>query len=96
MRATTFGIVVTAITEGIRDLFLVGVGVGNKALFFFEKDNENLGIDVISLGNVVDDLSGGATIEGLVGKTNKVPIFNMINEAAIDIVTNFSYVVVTA
>ncbi|MNY38630.1 hypothetical protein D3C86_1732680 [compost metagenome] len=35
--------------------------IGNKALLFFEKNNQNLGVNATGFGDIVNDLSCGSS-----------------------------------
>lgn len=70
-----------AVAGGGTILTAVGVGVGDKALLLLEKDNENLGVDAVILGSLIDNLSGslarandGAVTEAFFGETDKVAV----------------------
>ena len=55
----------------------IGVSISNEGLLFLKEDDEDFGVDMIGLGGLVDDASGGLAIEGFVGHTDVVAIFNV-------------------
>ena len=91
----TSGGVGTTEAGGGAELDGVGPRVGDETLFLFEKDEEDLRVDVVSLGGIVDNLGGGfggfalseeVTVVGgderevLVGKADEVAVFDVIVE----------------
>ena len=57
--AVAGGGVRAAVAGGGAVLATVGVGVGDKTLLFLEEDDEDLGVDAIILGGLIDDLGSG-------------------------------------
>ena len=70
-----------AVTGGGAVLAAMRIGVGDEALLFLEEDDEDLRVDAVILGGLIDDLGGGlagadygAVTEAFLGETDKVTV----------------------
>ena len=70
-----------AITGSAAILTAVGIGVGDETLFLLKQDDEDLGVDLVILGGLINNLggglaraNGGAVTEAFFRKADKVTV----------------------
>lgn len=85
LEAVIFGVagggVRAAVAGGAAILTAVGVGVGDETLLLFKQDDEDLGVDLVILGGLINNLggglaraNGGAVTEAFFRKADKVTV----------------------
>lgn len=81
-RFTSRGIGAT-VTSGGAILIIVGICIRNETLFFLEKNDEDLGVNMIILGGLIDDLGGRFAIKGFVSHTDEMAVFYVVVDCGV-------------